>query len=428
MTERSKSAANFERVGLTILAVTLIAVIVVFDVGRTDVFAAPKMRVALIGAVVLVIVVLAAGSRSRVRWRTTDTLVAAYVSWSLLAFALAPDRSAQWVGERFQFQGMASVVVYAVVYSAARRFVTDLSRLCLLLWWLLAGVTYAAVYGVMQRLDLDPLWNTLLDGRVFSSIGNPNTLASVLAPMLPLGALFVVRGSRPERLVSGAALVVIVLALVFSGSRGGFLATFVGLGVLATVTPRPSARAVEASVAAVLVLIAVAFAAAPVRDQVTATWDRATTALDPSDESRRFHVDGWRVTLAIVADHPVIGVGHERFPEEFPAYRDRVLSEEAVQRFSPYRLESPHNVPLAIAVAAGLPAAALYLALIVFVLRELARLGDDRVLKASLAALIAAQQVADLFVTADLTSAMLFWAVLGGIVSSAEHCGQARYV
>ncbi|MDG2112156.1 MAG: O-antigen ligase family protein [Actinomycetota bacterium] len=423
---RSSAAANVERLGLSLLAITLIAVTAAFDVGREDIFAEPKLEYALLGSAALVVIVLIAGAWGRVVPRWADLLVAGYVAWSLLAFLVVPGWD-EWRGEKLQLQGMASVLVYGIVYSAARRFVIDAARLRLIMWWVLAGVTYAAVYGVMQRLDLDPLWNTLHDGRVFSTIGQPNTLASVLVLAVPIAAFFAVRGSRPERIVAAGAFVALAAALMFSGSRGGFLATLVGFAVLASAAPRPSARALEVTAAVGLVLISVGFAAAPVREQVASTWDRATSALDSADESRRFHVEGWRVTVAMIADHPLVGVGHERFPEEFPAYRDEVLSEEGIQRFAPFRLESPHNVPLAIAVGAGLPAAIMYLALVVVLVRVLVRSRLDRLLKAALASAVAAHLVADLFVTADLTSAMIFWALLGAIASSTgvvEHRGE----
>jgi len=406
-----------ERLGFAVLVVTLIAVMVVIDTGHEDVFARIKLRVAFLGAGALAVILVLAGGGLLRRRHLADWLVLGYVAWSGLAWVVAPDLGDQWWGERFQFQGMGSVVTYALLYLAARRCVATSGQLVSLLWWVLAGGTFLATYGVLQRADLDPVWDTLLDGRVFSTIGNPNTLASVLVLMLPLSYYFVRRGSVPQRAVAAVAAVSIAVALVFTASRGGFIAAAVGVIIFVTLGPRPSRREVETAAAGVLVLVALVIAVSPLRTEVTSAWDRALSTFDSSDESRRFHVDGWNVTLAMVVDHPLVGVGHERFPVEFPAYRDRELSDEAIARFAPYRLESPHNVPLAIAVGAGLPALALYLSLVAVTFAAWIRHPLERTLQAAIVAVVASHLVADMFVTADLSSASVFWVLLGAMVS-----------
>lgn len=414
------SRSRLDLLGLGALAASLIAIALVIDIDRDDVFAAPKFRVASFGACVLLVLAAASSSRRRRRLGLVDAAVAAYVAWSLLAFALAPDRSVQWAGERFQFQGMASVLIYASLYVAGRTFIRNTDDLRTFSWWMLAGISFTASYAVLQDIDRDPIWSTLLAGRTFSTIGNPNTLGSVLVLGIPLAVWFVATSRGAQRAVAGSALLLIGWALLSTESRGGFLAAVVAIAVMSAVSPRPTRRHIEFAAAALLVAVAAVVAIAPLRDEVASTWDRAATALDPGDESRQFHSDGWRVTIKMVRDHPLLGVGHERFPVEFPAYRDEVLSPEAIARFSPYRLESPHNVPLAIAVAAGIPAAALYLSLVAMAVRRFAVSGVERWVLAGGVGLVTAHLVADLFVTADLTSAAMFWATLGALVAVAE--------
>lgn len=416
----SRGPAGVEAVGFALLVVVLVAVVAMFDTGHEDVFARVKFRAALLGVGVLTVFTVVAGNGSLRRFHPADWLVIAYVGWSSLAWVLAPGLGDQWQGERYQFQGMGSVAVYGLLYLAARRFVPTAHRLTSLLWWLLAVVTFVAVYGVMQRTDLDPVWDTLLDGRVFSTIGNPNTLASVLVLVLPVAYYFGRRGARAERTLAALAAVTVLAALVFTASRGGFIAAGIGAILFLGLGPRVSRRGLEGAAAAALVLVAMVIAVSPLRAEVTDTWDRAVSTFDADDESRRFHVDGWRVTVAMIADHPLTGIGHERFPLEFPEYRDRELSEEAVARFAPYRLEGPHNVPLAIAVGAGLPALALYLAVVCVAVTAWLRQATERVLRATVVAVVASHLVADMFVTADLSSAGIFWTILGAMVSTVQ--------
>ena len=418
---RSNAAAKpdrLARIGVAAVAAALIIVAAIIDTSSDDVFAEPKFRVALTAAALLAGAVALSGARLHLELNLVDHLVIAYVAWCGLAFLLAPDKGVQWVGEPFQFQGMASVLIYAVVYAAVRRFVSSQGHILQLGWWILAAAAFVAAYGLVQRLGIDPIWSTLLDGRIFSTIGNPNPLATVLVATVPLGLYWVRRGTPAERAVAISAVAAGVSALAFTESRGGFVAFLAVVGVVATAkTNRMSRRTLEVSAAAVLVVVSLAIAVAPARDQVSASWERATSSLDGADDSRRFHVDGWRATVAMIADHPIVGVGHELFPEEFPAYRDSTLSDESIARFSPYRLESPHNLLLAIAVGAGLPAALLFVAAVAVALARWRRSEVDAVLRVSVTAAMVGYLVASQFVTADLTSSMVFWTLLGCVAS-----------
>jgi hypothetical protein len=40
------------------------------------------------------------------------------------------------------------------------------------------GASVVAGYALLQRVGLDPVWSELRDGRVFSTIGQPNALGA----------------------------------------------------------------------------------------------------------------------------------------------------------------------------------------------------------------------------------------------------------
>src|SRR5205823_5164104 len=89
-----------------------------------------------------------------------------------------------------------------------------------------------------------------------------------------------------------------------------------------------------------------------------------------SEPSIAEHVAFVRVGLQIAVENPLFGVGPELYPEVFPRYRDQVLPPSQAAALAPFRVESPHDVPLAIADGAGLPALAAYLAIILLALRS----------------------------------------------------------
>jgi len=95
-----------------------------------------------------------------------------------------------------------------------------------------AGIV--AIYGVAQRMGLDPLsWGaTQVGGRSFSTCGHPNFLAAYLAISLPVtGALFVTTKSRKAQALWGLDIGLQALCLYFTFSRGGWLG---GLGAAGT--------------------------------------------------------------------------------------------------------------------------------------------------------------------------------------------------
>jgi O-antigen ligase len=218
-------------------------------------------------------------------------------------------------------------------------------------------------------------------------------------------------------------------ALLFTKSRGGYLGLLVALAVLATplFRVRGSRRRMIVALAIAAAGVGSLSALVPAlrsfeRDQ----WSRAASTFDvEGDPSGLMHLDTWNVGLHIALDHPLTGAGQEMYPELFPGYRDALLSSARARAFSPYRVESPHNVFLPTADGAGFPALALYLGAIAFVIVAVRRALEGRsnaegALLVALVAVVAGHLVTDAFMTADVTSTWLFWLVLGAGAAVAQ--------
>lgn len=134
------------------------------------------------------------------------------------------------------------------------------------------------------------------------------------------------------------------------------------------------------------------------------------------------HIDLWAVGVRIVLDYPVLGVGPENYPDLFVVYEATVLPPERAAVMARFRPEGPHDVPLAVAVGAGIPALAAYLAVIAgALLAGLRRLrGASHVGRLLLAGMLAGavgHVVTDLFMTADVSGSWVFWVLLGVFVA-----------
>ena len=182
------------------------------------------------------------------------------------------------------------------------------------------AMSIAAVFALVQALAPELLGSiafegwSVPDGGVTSFVGNPNILAAMLAPAIPF-PLFAMRvaSGRARWLAIGVAFL-LILALLLTFSRAGWIAVVVGVAAIALIRDR---RAL--GIAALV--IAVAFTA-----YVTVATNVLGTS--PSTEAESQAVPGTGVILGssdqlrlqlvsdalrVAGDHPVLGVGPGRY-------------------------------------------------------------------------------------------------------------------
>jgi O-antigen ligase len=394
----------------------------------------PKLA-ALWGALAFSLAVVAGGvlvsgslpRGARACW-PVDAAVASFVVLNLAAWAFSTDRGQSLYGERLQYQGLLTLLLYVGFFYVARLSLTDVRRTRSLLVAVAIGATLVSAYALVQRAGLDPIWERpVAGGLVFSAIGQSNALAAYLVLAIPLCAALLFDAKPLWRPALFLAVTAMVAALAFTSSRGGLLGLLAAVAVLAVGWRRRlglSARRVASGLAAVLAAAAATLALADgAREAAADSWRRAVSSAD--DESVRFHLDAWTVAVRIAADHPVLGAGQETFPNLFPRYSHELLPAERAAALDAFRVESPHDVYLAVATGAGFPALVAYLGIIAgfgFAVLRAARAaaGELRLVLVALLAAAAGHLVTDAFMTAEITGTWLFWVLMGaGVAVSA---------
>jgi putative inorganic carbon (HCO3(-)) transporter len=410
----------------------------VFTTRVADVFSLPKL-IALWGLLAIVSMLIIAstlsdGSRVRVTpIGMVDAPVAAFVALTIVALAVSTDRRQSLFGERLQHQGVLTTLLYVGFFYAARALVRDAKRMRRLAAAVSIGAVGVSGYAIIQRLGLDPIWNGQLpSGRVFSTIGQANALAGYLVLAIPITtALALASSARVLRLVALTAVAMMIAALIFTSSRGGFVAIALAAVVFAygarerTMPQSTAGRAlIGAAIAGVVLLLALA---TPVRATVAELWQsdarvRTAGGMDSIGEHREL----WKVAIEIVERKPFFGTGPETFADQFGQYAPAVLPAATVRDFEQFRVESPHHQLLAIAVGAGIPAAIAYIAVLVGLARTLWRRAErtrDPAARALLAGVLAAgagHLVTDSFMTAEVTGSWLFWTLAGAGIGLVE--------
>ena len=127
--------------------------------------------------------------------------------------------------------------------------------------------------------------------------------------------------------------------------------------------------------------------------------------LRPQDAFGSYRLGVWRVTLAMAAEHPMLGHGADTF---WFALRDRLA---AMHLTFPEAFDNPHNELIALLFEGGVPALLCYLGLVLTVLKRLLRRSDP--LSAALLLGLTGYLAQAQFSFSICLVAPLFWAALG---------------
>ncbi|MGH7319082.1 MAG: O-antigen ligase family protein, partial [Candidatus Rokuibacteriota bacterium] len=238
----------------------------------------------------------------------------------------------------------------------------------------LVALTVMACYGLAQAylcggqlVFVPETWSAEICTHP-SRISGPFSIYMTFGGVLLLGALFFLAylSNVPWRRVwwmvpAGA---ITVAALAFTYSRNAWLGLAAGtLGLVVT-----AGRTIRV----VVVLVSIGVVVATVTPG--AVIDRVRSMVNAQDPTIRDRFAMWRSGLAMIADHPVLGVGPGEVRAWYPHYR----RSDAVRQSTGHL----HSSPIHLAAERGLPAFAVWIWLWVVFFREtgrvLARLGRDR--------------------------------------------------
>ncbi|MGQ9497471.1 MAG: O-antigen ligase family protein [Desulfotomaculales bacterium] len=208
-------------------------------------------------------------------------------------------------------EGVRVYVQYVLWYFLAAQLCDRRGQAQVLAAVLVGITTLIAVYGIAQYVlgvEVPATWVDQAEAgvrtRVFSIVGSPNVLGSLLTMVLPLGLAGLLTASGPRtRAAYGAASAVMALCLLFTLSRGAWLACFAALLAFGLLYELRVLLALGAAALGVPVLFPDAVA------RVTYLFSSAYLA--SSVQAGR--LARWQMAVERIKAHPLAGEGFGRF-------------------------------------------------------------------------------------------------------------------
>ena len=251
-------------------------------------------------------------TKFRLRGLPLDLQVGLFALISAVSVFFSSARSFELIYHYFAFVGVYMLTYLLIGQNIRTRaqvksvvMALSFSALLVVLWGY-----FQYIFGI-DTADMkwvDPEKFPELKNRVFSTLENPNVLAGYLDVFicLALGVLAKVN-TRSQKLIILIAIIMLGACLAMTYSRGAYLSiviVFIVYGVIQDWR--------------VLALFLIVSAGLFIFD--SSFVHRLSSIFELTDSSQGLRVGIWVSTLAMIADHPFIGIGWGAFKDVYPNY------------------------------------------------------------------------------------------------------------
>jgi len=314
-------------VRIALYGIVLIVLLLPFGILPVKIAITPTLLDLALGGFLLVYLCQwMTGRRGGIKLTPAHALIAVYLMWLVLAFALGLRHAGPTSSTLRQFAETLLSISLVFILVDLLRSPAMLRRLALVILLaigaqaLLAITLYAApdnlaeallvrlsrigypAGGVIRYIEDNPA----LRERAIGTWVDPNALGGILATAAIIIAPQIA-SRRPvirQRWLTLLIFLMVVLALLLTGSRASFLALLAGLLVIAAVRYR--------RLLPILALAALLFLVLP---QTQDYLDRLVQAFQGADLATQMRLGEWRDSLSLIARYPLVGVGFTGTPD-----------------------------------------------------------------------------------------------------------------
>ena len=221
------------------------------------------------------------------------------------------------------------LATYVAVFYLTIHTISTREQLRKLLQTIVLMACFLSVFGLIKISGANPFpwWNyDMGQNRVIAALSstfyNPNHIAGYLAMALPVClGMFLIGLRETQKVLTGVFTLLILLAIVFSLARGGWISScfgmaFMGAGLLVTSKRIIITKKVLLLIAGGLFLIGVVFLFSTPAVEEFVTLKKA-----PEDKNLQGRIVVWRHTIQMIADYPLLGSGPGTYATIFTRYQ-----------------------------------------------------------------------------------------------------------
>ena len=265
-----------------------------------------KLKVQTAVFAILIMIVISEIGKGRVRLSRQSWLLLGFLGLTVFTILTAANNY-------YAYYFAYTLALILIGYFAITHILQNERDLKRLLSVLVGIHIYLAMKGILGyvRSEFDPRGYTPIGNVGGSFLGDENDLALAMVLILPL-AVYLFRHSRslPEKIFWGGGSLAILLTIIFTFSRGGF----VGLAMMVlywVATSRNKRKAIGTLALATVLVIAVT---------PPEYWARIETIADTDAGTARLRRNYWAAAGRMFLDSPIWGVGGFNYNVLVPEY------------------------------------------------------------------------------------------------------------
>lgn len=347
-------------------------------------------------------------------WPNFNTHAKIFLLWMMFAL-LSISQSPKLFDSLYNYRVLFTQ--YAGLYFAGFFYINSAEKLRSLIYTTLAASIFVAAYGVFQYIEgLNSLASSnkwvdfaefpKLKTRVFSTLSNPNLLATFLltAICMATGCLLDRPKNKNIKYVLYLVLFVNLACLLLTFSRGAWLTLIVVMGLLGILI---NIRILYALTGVLIISVL------SMRDILVS---RASSVFSQTDTSAALRWAYWDSTIQMVEWNPWMGIGWSAYQYIYPEYDYFINNPDIV-------IYHAHNMYLNMLAEIGIMGGLVYIYLFVYALYFLVKKHQKAINKGSIIAILSSVLVMMLMGITDyplfnIQLSCIFWLLMGATFGS----------